>query len=799
MLKHYFTSAWRTLNKYRMFSLTNIGGLALGLAAFWAIALYIGDEWSYDRFLPTSGQVYRAVSYSSWDGGQLNTATSSPPFARMIQNGSPEVETTVRLDMEGGGKLRVGDKKFEVPGILVADSTFFQVFPYPVLYGDARTPLSTAGALVLTRSLASTLFGTPEAALGKTVIFGDNMPLTVTAVIKDVPPNTHLSFNALRSWQPQDETGSLMFYNIYTYVLLKKGVDPRHAESALTRAFSPLMVSKMSTGSTYRMELQSLPSIHLHSNLAFEIGRNGDARNIYIFIAAALLILSIAVINYMNLSTARSSLRVKEVGVRKAIGSPRKPLVYLFLAESVIIALLASFLGLLLLELLLPLFNTLSGKELSLVRLGMVRSTVLLFGCGLLIGIGSGLYPALFMSGFGILHSLKGQMGKQSGTTFLRKSLVTFQFVITIGMLSASCLVYLQLRYMGNADLGFNKDQVVAIHIHDHAVRRQVEALRTKLLESPLIEEASGASNTIGLNDIGQRNYGIEREDGSKRSFLMGNILQVDRHFLSTLQIPLVGGRNFLPDHPSDSSDGLLVNEAFVNQAGWSDPIGKTVAYFLDDKGLSHEAKVLGVTKDFNIYSLQHAIAPLAMYLPQVPDDADNLYVRLGKGHISEALNYFQTTYKGFSPGESFDYHFLDQNFSRQYEQERREGYVLLSFTVLAVLLACLGLFGLVSFSASRRVKEIGIRKVLGAGRWGIVTLLAGDLLRLVVLAALIAGPLAWWAMNRWLQAFAYRIPVYWWVIVGAGIAAAAIALATMIAQALKAARANPIDALKYE
>ena len=432
MLKHYFTTAWRNLNKHRMFSLTNVGGLAIGLAAFWAIALYIGDEWSYDRFLPTAGQVYRAVSYASWDGGHLYTATSSPPFARMIQNGSSDVEATVRVDLEGGGKLRVGDKKLEVPGLLVVDSTFFQVFPYPVLYGDAKTPLSTMGALVLTQSLAATLFGTAESALGRTVVFGDNTPLTVTAVMRDVPPNTHLSFNALRSWQPQDETGSMMFYNIYTYVLLKKGADPLRAESALNKAFTPLMVSKMTAGSAYRMALQPLPSIHLHSNLEFEIGRNGDARYIYIFMVAALLILSIAVINYMNLSTARSSLRVKEVGVRKAIGSPRKPLVYLFLAESVIIALLASFLGLLLLELLLPLFNTLSGKELSLVRVGIARSTALLFGCGLLIGIGKrSLIPAPFV---GIRHA---SFPERTNVQTIRndlppQSLVTFQFVITI-------------------------------------------------------------------------------------------------------------------------------------------------------------------------------------------------------------------------------------------------------------------------------------------------------------------------------------------------------------------------------
>jgi putative ABC transport system permease protein len=798
MFKHYLTTAWRNLLKYRAFSLINIGGLAIGLAAFWAIALYVGDELSYDRFLPTSDRVYRAASYLHWDGGKLETATSSPPFAEVLKNDLPQVEATTRVDAEGGGVMKVGDREFDVEDVLVADSTFFTVFPYAFVDGDPKTALGTGNGIVLTQSLAEKLFGSVHAAMGKTIRMGDNGMVAVTAVIKDVPENTHLHFSALRPWPVQDESQTWQDYDIYTYLLLKPEASVRQAEATIARTFVPFNIAKSGGHQQYRMELQPLTAIHLRSHLQFEPGRNGDIRYMYIFIAAALLILAIAVINYMNLSTARSALRVKEIGVRKAIGSPRGTLVGLFLAESVIITLVAAFLGLLLLELLLPVFNHLSGKSLSLFHLGIgnIAGLVVLFA--LLIGLVSGLYPALFLSGFGILHSLKGELGRRTGNTLLRKGLVTFQFIITIAMISASSLVYLQLRHMGTADLGFNKDQTVTFPLRNPAVRTQGQALRNKLLESPLIQEVSAASNPIGNNNIGGRNYRYEKDGEHKRGAMMGNILWGDEHFLPTLQIPLAAGRNFSPAMPTDSSDGVLVNETFARRAGWADPIGKQVSFFTNGNHL-RDARVVGVTRDFNIYSLQTAIEPLAIYYPHDMGDKDNLYVRLAKGHIAEALAYLEATYRTFDASGTVEFHFLDQNFSRQYDAERRQGYVLLSFTILAVLLACLGLFGLVSFSASRRVKEIGIRKVLGAGDWKIVALLAGDLLRLVIIAALIAAPLAWWFMDRWLQDFAYRIPVYWWVLAGAGLAAALIALLTMYTQAMKAARAKPVDALKYE
>jgi putative ABC transport system permease protein len=802
MFKHYVTTAWRNLIKYKAFSLINIGGLAIGLAAFWIIALYVGDELSYDRNLPTAARVVRAISYEDWDGGHLKMATSSPPFAQILQAMLPQIEKTVRIDAEGGGEITVGNKHFDLDNAIFTDSTFFEVFPYKFLSGNPATALAGTKSLVLTKSEAEKLFGVAGAAMGKTVLFDKHDPYVVTGVIGNPPPNSHLSFSAIRPlvMSGRDNLEGWQYFNLYTYLLLRRGTDYKQVENRIAGSFTPFLLKKINGGGKvkYRMELQPLTSIHLHSHLDFEMSRNGDIRYVYIFIVAALLILFIAVINYMNLSTARSILRLKEVGVRKAIGSPRGPLVGLFMAESVIITLFAAFLGLLLVELFLPVFNRLSGKELTLLRFGIFSSLGGITLFSLLIGLLSGAYPAFFLSGFGVLRSLKGQLGNQSANLLFRKGLVTFQFVITITMISASCLIYLQLRYVNNADLGFNKEQTLSFHLRDPAIRRQIVSFRNKLLESPLVEGVSGASNPIGNNDIGGRDFHYEKDGERRKGSLMGKILQVDSHFLGTMQIPVIAGRNFSDQVPSDTAQAVIVNETMVKEAGWNDPIGKRIEYYIDDKE-THSAMIVGVFKNFNLYSLQHTIEPLALYLPSDATDEDNVFVRINKDHVSEALDYIRQTYKSFDNANAFEYHFLNQNFSRQYEAERKQGDVLLSFTVLAVGLACLGLLGLVNFSATQRTREIGIRKVLGAETFGIVLLLAGDLLKLVLLAGLIAGPLAWWGMYHWLAGFAYHIPLHWWIMLLAALSAAMIALVTMTSQALRAARANPVDALKYE
>ena len=800
MFKHYTISAWRNLVRYRVFSLINIGGLAIGLAAVGIIFLYVGDELSFDRTLPTADRVVRAVSYQDWDGGHLYMATSSPPFAQVLQSKVPQVEKTVRIDPEGGGVMTVGDKHLDVGDALFADSTFFEVFPYRFLHGDPKTALSGSKSLILTKTLAEQLFGDAGKAMGQTVTFDKSDAYMVTGVIQDLPANSMFTFSAIRPFFPGSVDGDQgwQYFNLYTFLLLRKGADYRQTEREIRRSVVPVLLQKFkAVGLTYRMELQPLPSIHLHSNLSFEMSRNGDIRYIYIFMAAGLLILFIAVINYMNLSTARSALRLKEVGVRKAIGSSRAPLVGLFMAESVIITLFAACFALLLMELFLPVFNHLSGKELSLSRFGLFRSIGIVGLFSLFIGLLAGAYPSFFMSGFGVLRSLKGQMGNQTANLLFRKGLVTFQFVITIAMLSASALIYLQMRYVNNADLGFNKEQTLSFHLSNPAARTQFAALRNKLLQNPLIEGVSGASNPIGNNNIGGRRYHFEKDGEHAKGSLMGKIFQADPNFLATLQIPVVAGRNFSDGFPSDTAQAVMINEAFVKEAGWSDPIGKEVSFFVNDTA-TQSAKVIGVFRDFNLYSLQYKIEPLAVYLPYTMDE-DNVYVRVSKEHASRALAYIGDTFKAFDPGGTFEYHFLDQNFAHQYEAERKQGYILLSFTILGVGLACLGLLGLVGFSATQRIREIGIRKVLGAEPVSIVFLLAGDLLRLVILAGLIASPLAWWGMSQWLSGFAYHIPVHWWVLVLAGLTAALIALLTMSAQALNAARSNPVDAIKYE
>ncbi len=552
----------------------------------------------------------------------------------------------------------------------------------------------------------------------------------------------------------------------------------------------------------YTMWLQPLSSIHLHSlDLGYDLGsNNSDIRYIWLFSAIAVLVLVIAVINYINLTTARSSTRVKEVGVRKFIGSGRRQLISLFLAESVLFTLIAAAIGGILAGILIPVFNQLSGKTLSLWQFGMTPTLMVLLLFSLLTGIAGGFYPALFLSGFRTIPALKGQQGSQHANILFRKSLVTFQFVITIVLIAGSIILYQQLRYMHNKDLGFNKQQVLTFHINDPAVRTHFAQLRTQLLGNPLIEAVGGAGNPIGNNDIGSNTFNFEKNNGEiEADARMTQSFYADADYLSTLQIPLAKGRNFAADRPADTAASVLVNETLVKELGWTEPIGKKVRMHTDMNGSTRDALVIGVVKDFSIYSLQHKIEPLILQLPPVPKEDDNCYVRVSRSNAPEALRFIRSAYRSFDPSAALEYHFLDENFAKQYAAEEHQGRLLLVFTGLAIFIACLGLFGLVTFAVEQRTKEIGIRKVLGASVTGIVSLVSKDLIRPVILAILIATPIAWYGMHRWLEGFAYKIDMNIWVFAGAGLLALLIATLTVSLRAIGAARVPPAKSLRTE
>jgi putative ABC transport system permease protein len=796
MIRTYFKIAWRNLNKHRFFSLINICGLAIGIAAFWIIALYVSDELSYDRFNEKADRIFRVVQHGKWSTGGFDLAITSAPYAPALKADYPEVEDAVRIDMEGGGKITYGDKQLMVPDISFTDKSFFNIFTYHFLDGDAATALSKPQSIVLTKTLAIKLFGDVSSAVGQTVYFDRNDPNTVTGVIGDVPKNSHFTFSALRSFN-SNYTSGWGNANLFTYVLLKNHADYKKIEAASSDFYNKYLKTDLAN-IHYRMELQPLTSIHLHSNLQFEMGNNGSITYVYVFSIVALLVLSIAVINYVNLTTARSAVRIKEIGIRKVIGSSRKHLMAMFFSESVLFTSLATIIAVVIIQFTLPYFNHLSGKSLGIWQMGLTKSVVILGAFAVITGIISGVYPALFLSGFRTIPAMKGQLGNQSATILFRKSLVTFQFVITIVMIVGSCIIYQQLHYVLNKDLGFNKSQMLTFHIHSRTARTRIAAIKQQLLQNPLILSVAAAGNPIGNNDIGETDFNLGTDGNTAPDTKLVEQLIIDEDFIPAMQIRLLQGRNFLKGKADSAQNAIIVNNTLVKELGWKNPIGMQVRTGVNNGHLILST-IVGVVKDFSTYSLQHEIAPMELVLPQTANDEDNLYVRLSSKNVPAALAYLQTVYSRFDPENKVDYHFLDQNFASQYQSEQKQGNLLLIFTILAIGIACLGLLGLVTFTAEQRVKEIGIRKVLGAGVSNIVGLLSRELIFLVLLATIIAIPIAWFAMNKWLQGFAYKINIQWWVFIAAGAIAILIAFFTISVRSVKAALANPVKSLRSE
>jgi putative ABC transport system permease protein len=796
MLRNYIKIAWRNLLKHKVFSIINVSGLAIGVAAFWLISLYVADEWSYDRYHAKADRVFRVAQHGEWNGGKFNLAVTSPPYGPTLKNDYPEVEDFARIDAEGGGKVVYGDKQVNEGGILFTDNSFFNIFSHHFLSGDAGSALSKPQTVVLTKTLAVKLFGDAGNALNKIITINDQQN-EVTGVIDDVPANSHFTFSALRSF-PSGYTDRWGNSGIYTYLLLKNHDDFKKIEAGSVAFHKKYLTADLGP-MKYRLELQPLTDIHLKSNLGYEIGNNGNITYVYVFGVVALLILVIAVINYVNLATARSSVRMKEIGVRKVIGSSKKQLMLMFFAESVLLTVIATVVAVVLIEVALPYFNQLSGKTLILTQFGQAETIAALAIFSFVTGMFSGLYPALFLSGFGTISAIKGQVGSQSATILFRKSLVIFQFIVTIVMIAGSCIIYQQLNFVMNKDLGFNKAQVLTFHIGDKSARTKIAALKSQLLQNPAVESVGIAGNPIGNNNIGGGDFNLGPDGKINPESKIVENLVVDEDFIPTLQIKMAKGRNFSPSMATDQKEAIIVNQTLANEMGWKDAVGKRVRTGVDEKGNVITQTIVGVVKDFNTYSLQHKVEPMVLQMPAKANDEDNLYVRIAKTNVPATLDYISKVYGRFDIASKAEFHFLDQNFAKQYQTEQKQGNILFIFTILAISIACLGLFGLVTFTAEQRVKEIGIRKVLGASVTSIVGLLSKDLIKLVLISTIVASPLAWYSMSQWLQSFAYRINIHWWVFAIAGTAAIAIALVTVSIQSIKAATANPAKSLKSE
>ncbi len=796
MLQNYFKTAWRNITRNKLYAVINIAGIAIGLAAFWLIALYVSDELSYDRSFTNADRIYRIAQHANWSEGSLNMPLNPPLLATTILEKFPEAEQAVRIDVEGGGVVKFNNKAIKQDDICFADNSFFKIFDYSFLAGDAGA-LTQPHSIVVTESFAKKIAGNADDALNQTIYFGDE-PVKITGVIKDMPQNSHLQFSGIRSFDgPFDNTSWQNFY-LYTYILLKKGTDV-NAFTKKLNAFGMQTIAKDMGIKDYHMELQPVTSIHLHSNLDFELSTNSNISRVYIFIAIAILILLVALINYMNLSTARAAIRVKEIGIRKVVGSSRNNLVGLFISEAILITLISAAIACVLVKLSMPFFNQVSGKNLDIWRFGMFNTIAFVALFALLAGFISGSYPALFLSRFKMIPSLKGQLGKMQTNAVFRKSLVIFQFVIAVFLISGSYIIYRQMQYVNDKDLGFNKAQVLTFHIDDMKVRNEIPALKNALLQNPAIQGVAIAGNPIGSDYLGGHDFYFEKNGAIAQSSTMAKQLYVDGDFLKTAGIQLAQGRNFSTNMQTDQFGAIIINETLMQQLGYTNAVGKKMNYQVNKSMPVRNCTIAGVVKDFHFSSLQHKIEPMVMMMPPNPGEEDNLYVKIAKGKTVEGLAYLKKTYAQFDNNNTADFTFLDEAFAKQYAAEQKQEQLSFVFTILAFVIACLGLLGLVIFATTQRVKEIGIRKVLGASVTSVTIMLGKNFIQLVAFATLIAIPISWFAMNEWLQEFAYRINIEWWMFLLPGFVAIMIALITVCIQSVKTALANPVESLRNE
>lgn len=814
MLKNYLRIAIRNLAKYKFISFINLFGLTVGLACCLLILSYILHETSYDKYNRQAARIYRVTrSFNNKDGiVSLHLGAVAPPFGPLLQNDFPDIQKTTRLLPMGNAPMRYGDKIFNEKELFCADTNFFSMFDVPVLKGNPQTALADPFSILLTPDLAGKYFGDAD-PMGKVIRMNNQYNLKVTGIFQPFPSAAHLhpkvliSFNTLKDSAIYGEHNLMTNWGnnaFYTYLLL-----PEHYPVGSLAAQFPAFLDRrmhfpgepagFKASKTTQLFLQPLTDIHLRSHLDEEIEENGDSNRVTIFGAIALFILLIACINYMNLSTARSALRAKEIGIRKVSGAVRQEIIVQFLSESILFSFLALLLAGALASLTLPALNSVTGLELSIQTLLQIRVLLPLLLTPLIVGILSGLYPAIFLSSFQPSKVLKGLLKVGSGNISFRKVLVVTQFAISIVLLISTAIVFQQLHYMQNTSLGFDKDHIVTLG-YNNGLDNTYESFRNQLLQDPHIRQATRSSRIPSGRLLDEQGASTESGDSLRPVTADIKYLAVDHDFLSAYGIPIVAGRDFSRSYATDTTSYLL-NVAATKALGIKTPqemIGKNFAY------AGVKGKVIGIMRDFNFESMHQAIVPLIMVMPpasQAGNSFGNISIKIAgnKDNIAGALAHLEKTWKQYLPEVPFEYTFLDEHFEELYQSEQRQGILFTVFSGIAIFIACLGLLGLSAFSISQRLKEIGIRKVLGASTGGIVTLLSLDFLKLVAFAALIAFPIAWYAMHNWLRDFAYRIPIEWWVFAMAGILAATVALVTISIQALKAALANPIDSLRAE
>ena len=802
MFNNYIKIAIRNLVKRKFYSLINISGLAIGLASFIIIMLYIIDELSYDRYHKNAENIYRLVNVYDFNGVGENSASSPFPVAFTMKDEYPGmIKNVVRIFNFQSPRMliEIGDKRYNERRFFFADSTFFNIFDHEFIHGNPKTVLNESYSVVLTESAAKKYFGDDD-PMNKTIKFEKQFDLKITGVIKDVPAQSHFNFDFIASMSSVRKIygGKLpqtwVWNPCWTYLLLEDGAAP-----VLEKKF-PDFINKYFNDAekeNISLYLQPLTDIHLKSRLDYELEPNNNISYIYILSAIAVFLLIIANINFMNLATATSAARAKEIGVKKVVGVYRSQLIFQFISESIILSFISLIIALILVELLLPAFNTFTNKDIVLSILLQPKYLLALIVLVLFTGVFSGIYPAFYISAFKPISLLKGSLRRENKSTLPRKILVIVQFVISITLIIGTLTVFNQLKFLRNADLGFNKEQVIIIPVNHTPIAKSYKSFKNELLLNTDIISITAVDDIFG---VAHNTHEFHPEGFPQDKWQFYPALVVRYDFVKTFDIKILAGRDYNEDNKTDPEKGMLINEAMVKHLGWGsneEALGKKF------KSLHGEERVIGVTNNFNVTSLYEQAGPFVLNIKEKPGEVmwflKFMAIRIAPDNHKKTIDFIETKWKEFAPNRPFEYSFLDQELNKLYKDEDNLGKLSLIFSLMIIFIASLGLFGLTSFMAEQRTKEIGIRKVLGAKVTDIIKLLSKEFLKLIVIAILIAWPIAFLLIDDWLSHFAYRTAINWFVFILAGLFALIISLLITAYKAYVASKTNPVDTLKYE
>ncbi|MDH4270401.1 MAG: ABC transporter permease [Candidatus Aminicenantes bacterium] len=797
LLKNSLKITYRNFKRQKLGTVINLAGLAVGMACFILIMTYVHHETGFDSFHENAGRIYRLTMAGTLSGQDFNLATSNGAIAPDLMTELPEIESVVRIRRRYRTTVEYGDKLFFEQGILWADAPAFEVFSYRLLKGNSGTALAAPFSAVLTRETAERYFG-HEDPVGKVLRINRAQDYTVTGVVEDPPGDSHLDFDMLLSFVTYQNANRLDFtrwlgdFNNYSYLLLRQGTDP----DALENKFLSLIERKMGpvlkkVGGEIRFALQPVTDIHLHSRLNGEISRNSDVATVSIYAAVALFILFLACINFMNLAAARSAKRALEVGIRKVHGAVKSKLISQFLGEALIQSFLALFLGILLVQAGLTLFRSVIRVDLPHPFTEIPWLVPGLIGLALLVGLGAGSYPAFVLSRFKPAEVLRGGMSRGRSRSRFRSVLVVFQFAVSTFLLIITGVILGQVRFMRTKDLGYDRQRVVVVRLDTPESRTSIEAIKQEFRRLPGVVSVGASSHAP---DWGAH-HNICQPEGFELDESPGmGIISVDRDYLDAMGIDVLRGRGFSEDFPGDAGKSVLINETAARRFGWDDPVGKKIRE-LDGQGIYKT--VVGVVRDFHFRDVRQLIEP--MMIDFGPEDAEALVVRLAPGDLSGRVEGLNRVWKGVAGGAPFDAYFLENALEAEYGPEENLAALFTSFSLLAVFIACLGLFGMAAFTAEQRTKEIGIRKVLGASAAKLVAILNRDMGKFILLANVIAWPLGYLAARWWLRDFAYRTSVPLWVFVAAAGLVFGIGFLTTSYHSLRAASSDPVDSIRYE